>query len=107
MVDGAGVSISGTYDHTVCRPVLLLKTAILAERKKERRAAEKERKKPAGEKDETRLKRLEEELKTGAAAQKARGTLIVEFSIENVQVVKRRQEKVSSHWGVGGRVLNY
>ncbi|KAL1679801.1 hypothetical protein EV122DRAFT_289395 [Schizophyllum commune] len=64
--------------------------------------AEKERKKPAGEKDETRLKRLEEELKTGAAAQKARGTLIVEFSIENVQVVKRRQEKVSSHWGVSG-----
>uniref|UniRef100_D8Q385 RRM domain-containing protein n=1 Tax=Schizophyllum commune (strain H4-8 / FGSC 9210) TaxID=578458 RepID=D8Q385_SCHCM len=57
--------------------------------------AEKERKKPAGEKDETRLKRLEDELKTGAAAQKARGTLIVEFSIENVQVVKRRQEKVS------------
>ncbi|KAL1745881.1 hypothetical protein HDZ31DRAFT_35426 [Schizophyllum fasciatum] len=57
--------------------------------------AEAERKKPAGERDDTRLKRLEEELKTGAAAQKARGTLIVEFSIENVQVVRRRQEKIS------------
>ncbi|TRM60708.1 hypothetical protein BD626DRAFT_503600 [Schizophyllum amplum] len=55
-----------------------------------------ERKKPAGERDDTRLKRLNDELQTGSAAQKARGSLIVEFSIENVQVVKRRQERTTA-----------
>ncbi|CCM04353.1 uncharacterized protein FIBRA_06525 [Fibroporia radiculosa] len=40
-------------------------------------------------KDETRLKRIVEELGRGAPARN-KGTLIVEFSIENVQVVQRR-----------------
>jgi nucleolar protein 4 len=43
-------------------------------------------------KDEDRVKRLKAELEEGAAAKRkpAKGTLIVEFSIENVQVVHRR-----------------
>jgi len=44
-------------------------------------------------KDEARITRLKEELGTGGAgkgAGKSRGTMIVEFSIENVQVVQRR-----------------
>ncbi|KAI0916243.1 hypothetical protein AcW1_009926 [Taiwanofungus camphoratus] len=40
-------------------------------------------------KDESRLKRLKEELEKGTPV-KSKGTLIVEFSIENVQVVQRR-----------------
>ncbi|GJE98227.1 RNA-binding domain-containing protein [Phanerochaete sordida] len=40
-------------------------------------------------KEEGRLERMKAELAEGAA-KRARGTLIVEFSIENVQVVKRR-----------------
>ncbi|OCH90226.1 RNA-binding domain-containing protein [Obba rivulosa] len=43
-------------------------------------------------KDEARIMRIKEELERGAPA-KTRGTLIVEFSIENVQVVHRRAEK--------------
>ncbi|OSX62018.1 hypothetical protein POSPLADRAFT_1142484 [Postia placenta MAD-698-R-SB12] len=46
-----------------------------------------EKKKPT--KDDARIKRLKEELERGAPV-KSRGTLIVEFSIENVQVVQRR-----------------
>ncbi|KZT70629.1 RNA-binding domain-containing protein [Daedalea quercina L-15889] len=46
-----------------------------------------EKKKP--QRDEARLKRLKDELEKGAPV-KSRGTLIVEFSIENVQVVQRR-----------------
>ncbi|KAI0049314.1 RNA-binding domain-containing protein [Auriscalpium vulgare] len=41
-----------------------------------------------GEDAETRVKRIQEEL--ASEARKAKGTLIVEFSIENVQVVQRR-----------------
>ncbi|KAH9950747.1 RNA-binding domain-containing protein [Amylocystis lapponica] len=40
-------------------------------------------------KDESRLKRIRDELERGAPA-KSKGTLVVEFSIENVQVVQRR-----------------
>lgn len=40
-------------------------------------------------KDEDRLKRLKDELEKGGS-RKIKGTLIVEFSIENVQVVQRR-----------------
>lgn len=46
-----------------------------------------EKKKP--QKDDARLKRIKDELEKGAPV-KSRGTLIVEFSIENVQVVQRR-----------------
>ena len=50
-------------------------------------------KRKGGEKmDEARVKRIREELERGAPP-KARGTLIVEFSIENVQVVQRRAAK--------------
>jgi nucleolar protein 4 len=42
-------------------------------------------------KDDVRLKRLKEELEKGTSgAKRSRGSLIVEFSIENVQVVQRR-----------------
>jgi nucleolar protein 4 len=43
--------------------------------------------------DEARLKRLNDELEkvTSTGAKKSKGSLIVEFSIENVQVVKRRK----------------
>ncbi|KAH9923521.1 uncharacterized protein B0H18DRAFT_878636 [Fomitopsis serialis] len=57
-----------------------------------------EKKKP--QKDEARLKRLRDELEKGAPV-KSRGSLIVEFSIENVQVVQRRatqqRDKQSEH----------
>ncbi|KAH9828792.1 RNA-binding domain-containing protein [Rhodofomes roseus] len=52
--------------------------------------AKNEKKKP--QKDEARLKRLKDELEKGAPV-KSRGTLIVEFSIENVQVVQRRDTR--------------
>lgn len=41
------------------------------------------------DKDDVRLKRMKDELENGTA-KKSKGTLIVEFSIENVQVVQRR-----------------
>ena len=49
-----------------------------------------EKKKEA--KDDARLKRLKDELEkvTTTGAKKSKGSLIVEFAIENVQVVKRR-----------------
>lgn len=49
-----------------------------------------EKAKEAG--DDARLKRLNDELEkvTTTGAKKSKGSLIVEFSIENVQVVKRR-----------------
>jgi len=46
--------------------------------------------------DDARLKRLKaeiERLEDGDARRKSKGTLIVEFSIENVQVVQRRNTK--------------
>lgn len=45
--------------------------------------------KKKSEKDDVRLKRIKDELEKGAPV-KSRGTLVVEFSIENVQVVQRR-----------------
>ena len=45
--------------------------------------------KKKAQKDDARLKRLKDELEKGAPV-KSRGTLVVEFSIENVQVVQRR-----------------
>lgn len=48
-------------------------------------AAEKKAKKEDG-----RLERLKAELESGVQQKKAKGVLIMEFSIENVQVVKRR-----------------
>ena len=48
--------------------------------------------------DETRIKRMKDEME--ASSKPARGTLIVEFSIENIQVVQRRiaqREKQASH----------
>lgn len=41
------------------------------------------------QKDDARIKRIKEELENGGT-RKSKGTLIVEFSIENVQVVQRR-----------------
>lgn len=58
-----------------------------------------EKKKPT--KDDARIKRLKEELERGAPV-KSRGTLIVEFSIENVQVVQRRTaQQREKQQGVG------
>ena len=45
--------------------------------------------KKKAKKDEARVERIKTELEQGAQ-RKSKGTLIVEFSIENVQVVKRR-----------------
>ncbi|KAJ3865673.1 hypothetical protein EV359DRAFT_38246 [Lentinula novae-zelandiae] len=57
-----------------------------------------EKSKPENEKEESRIKRVEGEIEKlesagggGTALKKSRGTLIVEFSIENVQVVQRRR----------------
>ncbi|KAK7462881.1 RNA recognition motif-containing protein [Stygiomarasmius scandens] len=49
-----------------------------------------EKQKP--QKDDARIKRIQEEIDDGGA-KKSKGTLIVEFSIENVQVVQRRNAK--------------
>ncbi|KAI0659162.1 hypothetical protein C8Q70DRAFT_933900 [Cubamyces menziesii] len=48
-----------------------------------------EKKKEQGKRDEARVKRIREELEKGVPP-KSKGTLIVEFSIENIQVVQRR-----------------
>ena len=59
------------------------------------------------EKNEDRLKRMQAELESveSGTARKAKGTLIIEFSIENVQVVKRRngQERERGKVEVGIR----
>jgi nucleolar protein 4 len=50
-----------------------------------------ERAKAEGERDEARIKRLKEEIANEGRGKKAgKGSLIVEFSIENVEVVQRR-----------------
>ena len=54
-----------------------------------------EKEKPESEKDDARVKRLKEEIDRCSSAgdgnkKKAKGSLIVEFSIENIQVTKRR-----------------
>ncbi|RXW13556.1 hypothetical protein EST38_g12294 [Candolleomyces aberdarensis] len=51
-----------------------------------------EKAKPPGEKDDTRIKRIQDEIETSIATRVKgeKGTLIVEFSIENIQVVQRR-----------------
>lgn len=46
--------------------------------------------KSKSDKDETRIKRIEGEIEKDMP-KKSRGTLIVEFSIENIQVVQRRK----------------
>ena len=56
----------------------------------------KEGEKEGGGMDEARVKRIKDELESvksgeGGKKRKAKGTLIVEFSIENVQVVQRRK----------------
>ncbi|KAL7284209.1 hypothetical protein ACG7TL_001491 [Trametes sanguinea] len=53
---------------------------------------EAEKRKEQSKRDEQRIKRIREELEKGVPP-KSRGTLIVEFSIENVQVVQRRSAK--------------
>ncbi|EIN04750.1 hypothetical protein PUNSTDRAFT_146379 [Punctularia strigosozonata HHB-11173 SS5] len=70
--------------------------------------AEKGKKKAEGD-DEARVKRMEEELErvreeTGDGKVKAKGALIVEFSIENAQVVQRRAAKIKeAKTGEGAR----
>ncbi|KAI0746734.1 hypothetical protein C8Q80DRAFT_1177076 [Daedaleopsis nitida] len=59
-----------------------------------------EKRKDAAARDETRMKRIREEIEKGAPA-KSRGTLIVEFSIENIQVVQRRAAKTGADAGAG------
>ncbi|KAJ2914719.1 hypothetical protein MD484_g5700, partial [Candolleomyces efflorescens] len=66
-----------------------------------------EKAKPAGEKDDTRIKRIQDEIETSSATKVKgeRGTLIVEFSIENIQVVQRRsnvQKDKKGREGGGG-----
>ncbi|KAF8185003.1 hypothetical protein K438DRAFT_1837253 [Mycena galopus ATCC 62051] len=48
-----------------------------------------EKAKANGDRDDTRLKRLKDELASGSV-KKAKGTLIVEFSIENITTIQRR-----------------
>ena len=57
-----------------------------------------EKRKPEGTRDDARIKRVREEIEKGIPP-KSRGTLIVEFSIENIQVVQRRAAKT----GAGGK----
>jgi len=47
-----------------------------------------------GDRDGTRLKRLKEELEKGSS-KKSKGTLIIDFSIENITTLQRRKEQVS------------
>lgn len=48
------------------------------------------------EKDEARVQRIKEELESGMPTTKGeKGTLIVEFSIENIQVVQRRAQAMA------------
>jgi nucleolar protein 4 len=50
-----------------------------------------EKSKPESERDDTRMKRLKAEIDKGDdGKKKSKGSLIVEFSIENIQVTKRR-----------------
>lgn len=56
-----------------------------------------EKAKPEGERDEARIARIKEEIESGGRGSKVkdgqeRGTLVVEFSIENVQVVQKRAQ---------------
>jgi nucleolar protein 4 len=48
-----------------------------------------EKAKADGDRDDARLKRLKDELEKGSV-KKAKGTLIVEFSIENITTIQRR-----------------
>ncbi|KAF9479144.1 hypothetical protein BDN70DRAFT_709860 [Pholiota conissans] len=66
-----------------------------------------ERAKEESERDDAKIKRLKEEIENEGRNKKiSKGSLIVEFSIENIQVVQRRdasqrnQEKPSAHEGV-------
>ncbi|KAI1798244.1 RNA-binding domain-containing protein [Ganoderma leucocontextum] len=54
-----------------------------------------EKKKPEGNRDDGRIKRIREEIEKGAPP-KSKGALIVEFSIENIQVVQRRAAKTGA-----------
>nr|VWO94873.1 Eukaryotic translation initiation factor 3 subunit G (eIF3g) (Eukaryotic translation initiation factor 3 RNA-binding subunit) (eIF-3 RNA-binding subunit) (Translation initiation factor eIF3 p33 subunit homolog) (eIF3 p33 homolog) [Ganoderma boninense] len=54
-----------------------------------------EKRKPEGTRDDARIKRIREEIEKGVPP-KSRGTLIVEFSIENIQVVQRRAAKTGA-----------
>ena len=69
-----------------------------------------EKAKPEAEKDDARVKRLKEEIDRSAAGgngkKKSKGSLIVEFSIENIQVMQRRNasqkdQTVSIHFLFG------
>ncbi|RXW14641.1 hypothetical protein EST38_g11212, partial [Candolleomyces aberdarensis] len=63
-----------------------------------------EKAKPPGEKDDTRIKRIQDEIKTSSATRVKgeKGTLIVEFSIENIQVVQRRSNLQKEKKGCDG-----
>ncbi|KAI0717413.1 hypothetical protein C8T65DRAFT_572000 [Cerioporus squamosus] len=62
-----------------------------------------EKRKDAATRDETRIKRIREEIEKGVPP-KSRGTLIAEFSIENIQVVQRRAAKTGAEKdGKGGK----
>lgn len=55
-----------------------------------------ERAKDEKDRDEGRIKRLKEEIENSPTGRKSKGSLIVEFSIENVQVVQRRNAAAQS-----------
>ncbi|KAF8192913.1 hypothetical protein BJ912DRAFT_1057648 [Pholiota molesta] len=70
-----------------------------------------ERAKAEGERDEARIKRLKEEIANEGRGKKAgKGSLIVEFSIENIEVVQRRaasqknQQHPADHGGAAKSV---
>ena len=69
-----------------------------------------EKAKPESERDDARLKRLKEEIDrcggdgSSNSKKKAKGSLIVEFSIENIQVTKRRN--AASHQKDQGAIVS-
>jgi nucleolar protein 4 len=74
--------------------------------KQKQAAGEGEEEKEGGGRDEARVKRIKDELEgvksgEGGKKRKAKGTLIVEFSIENVQVVQRRKAALERSLQVG------
>lgn len=63
-----------------------------------------EKAKDVKERDDTRIKRIRDEIENGPA-KKGKASLIVEFSIENVQVVQRRNAKQTEV--AGSKVRSY
>ena len=92
VIDGKSVSSPTTKDvvNPATEDVFAHVPVATHEQLEDAVAAEK--RKPEGTRDDARIKRVREEIEKGVPP-KSRGTLIVEFSIENIQVVQRRAAK--------------